>query len=297
MNFELLRIVIALVGTAVLAYQDHKTSFVDEKIIYAMIVVGILLDILTLDSQFILFAIGGAAIIGIIGYYLYKTGQFGLGDSLLFVGLHALLPFPAVEIARHINATPLVQIEHYATISQVIPFILSIAVTASVLALVGSSVGYAYSIYKNKKMWQPNKLILAISTIAAVTFIAWFQLSASLSILQLITIAIICAASIFAVSTKEQVMRDIIVKQLRISQIEDEDILAIENIDKKLVKQYKLEKVLTQSEVEKLKSIQKNTGRKLFPVYKNLPRFIPYVLVSLVIHLLYLNAIAFFIFL
>ena len=170
------------------------------------------------------------------------------------------------------------------------------------LALVGSSVYYAHKLWKSKKPWQPNKIILAISTIVAVGFIFfWFQklqfTTSEFSILQIIILAIVCAAAIFAISTRKQVMQEIIVKQLLISQIEDEDILALENMDKKLVKEYKLEKVLTKTEVQKLKTIQHKTGKKTFPVYKNLPRFIPYVLVSLVIHLIYLNAITLFIFL
>ncbi len=301
LNFELLRIVVALIGTAILAYQDHKTSFIEEKIVYAMIAIGAILDLLTFDNQFILFSIGGVIAIGAIGYYAYRTGQFGLGDSLLFVALHTLLPFPAIEFAKYINATPLVQSTAYSQIAQIVPFVLSIVITASMLALVGSSIGYAHKLWKSKKLWQPNNLILAISTTASVGFIFfWFKIKSAaveFSILQFVILAIIFAAVIFAVSTRRQVMQEIIVKQLRVSEIEDEDILALENLDKKLVEQYKLEKVLTKNQVEKLKVIQQKTGEKTFPVYKNLPRFVPYVLVSLVIHLLYLNAITLFIFL
>ncbi len=301
LNFELLRIVIALIGTAILAYQDHKTSFIEEKIVYAMIAIGTILDLLTFDSEFILFSVGGAIVIGTIGYYLYRTGQFGLGDSLLFVGLHALLPFPAIEFAKYINAAPLVQSTAYLQIAQIVPFILSIVITASMLALVGSSTSYAHKLWKSKKPWQPNKIILTISTMVSVGFILfWFKIKSAateFSIVQFAILAIVFAAVIFAVSTRRQVMQEIIVKELHVSEIEDEDILALENIDKKLVEEYKLEKVLTKNQVEKLKAIQQKTGKKTFPVYKNLPRFVPYVLVSLIIHLLYVNTITLFIFL
>ncbi|MFH0923089.1 MAG: prepilin peptidase, partial [Candidatus Micrarchaeota archaeon] len=99
MNFELLRVAIALGATGLAAWQDHKTSFIDDKITLGMIAAGILLNVLTFDMDFIIWVGGIALAIAAIGYFAYKTGQFGGGDVLLFLGLHLLLPVYPLALA------------------------------------------------------------------------------------------------------------------------------------------------------------------------------------------------------
>ncbi|MFH1780085.1 MAG: hypothetical protein ABH803_02990, partial [Candidatus Micrarchaeota archaeon] len=66
-------------------------------------------------------------------------------------------------------------------------------------------------------------------------------------------------------------------------QIQDEDILAIDKLPRKLVEKYGLEKVLTKKQFEKLKEISKKEGIHEFPIHTNLPRFGPYVLAGLLL--------------
>ena len=95
----------------------------------------------------------------------------------------------------------------------------------------------------------------------------------------------------FFLTFREQILDEIVVMRLPISRIDDEDILAIERMPSEIVAKYKLEKVLTQSQIKKLKEIQKNEGMKLFPVNKILPRFGPYILIALVLTLLLGNVV------
>ncbi|MFA5246939.1 MAG: A24 family peptidase, partial [Candidatus Micrarchaeia archaeon] len=97
MNFEIIRIAVALLGTGAAAYQDAKTSFIDDKLTISMIALGTLLNILVFDWDFAIYSIGITAIIFAIGYVLHRTGQLGGGDVLLFCGIQALLPYYPVD--------------------------------------------------------------------------------------------------------------------------------------------------------------------------------------------------------
>ncbi len=299
LNFELLRVAIALIGTAVVAYQDYKTSFIDDKIVYAMIAGGLLINLLTLDRGFILFSIGGAALIGAVGYFVYRSGQFGAGDILLFAALQLLLPLPALEFAKMLNATPLVNNAVYINISQVFPFFFSIFVISSVLALVGSSAMYAYYLHKKKAKWKPNKPMLAISTIAGIAFIAWFNSNLSTIGLHpgaIAALAVIIGAAVFSACMKDQIMDEVIIQKLPLAKTEDEDVVATERMDAKLVKKYCIERVLTTQNLAKLKKLQREEKITRFPVYKHLPRFVPYVFVSLALNLLVISPMAYILF-
>ncbi|MFH1247079.1 MAG: prepilin peptidase [Candidatus Micrarchaeota archaeon] len=295
MNFELLRIVVALIGTAILAYQDQKTSFIDEKIAYAMIASGLLFNILTFNFDFILFAVGGAVLIAAIGYFIYKQGQFGAGDILLFCALQLLLPFAPLGVAKVANIAPYINTTIYLQVAQMFPFFFSIFITSSVLALVGSSAMYGYKLYKLKIKWKPDYISLIVLTLAGVIFVYWFGIIEGIVQIHsasIIILAITMAATVFSTSMKEQIMNNVIVRRIAIKQIEDEDILATEKMDKKLVEKYKLIRVLTAENAAKLKKIQIEKRIKLFPVYKNLPRFVPYILMGLILSLLLISPVA-----
>ena len=299
LNFELLRIAIAFIGTAILAYQDYKTSFIDDKIVYIMIAGGILLNLLTANAEFILFSIGGALLIGIVGYFLYRGGQFGAGDILLFSALQLLLPYPALEITKTLQVTSLVNNAIYLSVSQVFPFFFSIFITSSVLALIGSSAIYAYFLYKKKAKWKPNRLILAVSTITGIAFIIWLNSilpEGEFHLVAIISLVTIIAATIFSAAMKEQIMDEIIVQRIPLKEIEDEDILATEKMDQRLIKKYEIERVLTVENINKLKIIQRDKHISRFPVYKNLPRFVPYILGGIILTLLLINPLAYILF-
>ncbi len=300
LNFELIRVAVALVATGIAAWQDGRTSFIDDKILWAMIAIGALLNLATLDLDFILFSIGGAAIIGAIGYYGYKTGQLGAGDVMLFAGLQLLLPFPAIETATMLGLLPQAGTymqTAYLGIAQAFPFFVSFFIATSLLMLVGSSLLYAHRLWKNGQLVVRGKqLYLATGLgIAAIAFLYWFSTAYSLHLIQLALFVAVLASSLFTIAFKEKITESL-VQQLTISQIEDEDILAIEQLDPVLVKKYSIEKVLTKENVEKLKKIEKSEGRHTFPVYKNLPRMGPYAFIGLVASIALISPIAFILF-
>ncbi|MBI4406330.1 prepilin peptidase, partial [Candidatus Micrarchaeota archaeon] len=182
MEFELFRIAVALLGTSAAAYQDYKTSYIDDKIVYAMIGMGIALNLATLNLSVIAFSLGGALLIALAGFLLYKQGQFGGGDILLLAAVQLLLPLAPLEIAQNINASSLVNNELYLIAAQAFPFFITIFITSSLLALLGSSASYARQLAKKKTTWKPEKTPLLLTTTASIAFLAWLNMVLPLTI-------------------------------------------------------------------------------------------------------------------
>lgn len=283
MNFELIRIAIALIGTGAAAWQDAKTSFIDDKILFAMIAAGLVLDLLTFDLNFIYYSVGIAAAIVVVGYFAYRTGQLGGGDIFLFAGLQLLLPFFPQTILGLLPADLAARIS-FAASAQIIPFFVSVLVVSSFLATIGSAALYAWKL-RNKKL-QPELLPSAASVALIVVVLYFFNFVLHVGLVENVFLVLLLAAACFLTSFKAQIMRQVIITPVTIAKIEDEDVLATESMNPKLVARYKLGRVLTKKEVAKLKRIQKERGIRKFPVYKHLPRFGPYILAGLIVSLL-----------
>ncbi|MFH0713521.1 MAG: hypothetical protein V1722_02980, partial [Candidatus Micrarchaeota archaeon] len=201
-----------------------------------------------------------------------------------------------LELIQNFAITSLTTNATYLAIAGIYPFIFSILITAAVLALVGSSLMYALKMYEKKINPKPNMPLLALVLVLSAAFILWFNSVTPISAVQLIVFLVLTATSAFSISMKKQITHEVIIQNIPIAKIEDEDVLATEVIDEKLLTKYKIERVLTKENVAKLKKLQREKGIKLFPVYKNLPRFVPYVFLALAICLLVISPIAFILF-
>ncbi|MBI5224560.1 prepilin peptidase [Candidatus Micrarchaeota archaeon] len=303
LNYELIRILVALLGCGAAAYQDYKTSFIDEKIIYIMIAIGLLMNLfpfLIEDNYLIVYALIVSIIILTFGYLFYKKGQLGMGDVLLFVGIQQLLPLapsslklvPAVDVSLIINSIPPENwfLVGYLNIFNHMLFFITIFLVSSFIATLGASLQYAIALLKSTKALKPNKFLgpiaLVLALIGSVFLYYQFGVSAASFLFFLLLIS-----SAFFVTFREQILDEIIIRRIPISEIEDEDIFAIDKMPAELVKKYNLQRVLTIAEVKKLQEIEKNEKMHLFPVNKVLPRFGPYILIALLLGILYGNIV------
>jgi hypothetical protein len=284
-DYELARIAVALAGTAYLAWEDARTSFMNERVLYAMIGVGLLLDLATLQTQFIIFSVGGSALIFAVGYYLYRSGQLGGGDVLLISSLQLLLPY-SPQLIRSITVPALLpgldlqQSLYLGLVNNSIPFVASVFITGTLLALLGSSVHFARKL-RGRKL-KPDYLVggLTFAVAAAIVLMGVFVTGITAGQWVLFIGAFIPA--IFLASFRKQINEELIVKYITISEIQDEDVLMVDEMDPRIVKKYGLSKVLTVSEVEKLRKVSREKKIRKFPVAVDLPRFGPYLLAGLV---------------
>ena len=293
LNFEIIRILIALGGTGLAAVQDYKTSFIDDKIVFSMIGAGAILTLATLDETLITYTFGIAAAIFVFGFLMYRRGQLGMGDVLLFVGLQLLLPFqPAITANLLPTGTQVFSIAAFeGMVSPNSPLFVSFNIVkhftlfitvfmlSSYFAAVGTTISYAWKL-RGKKL-RPNKLYLGVSSALGLAMLFFLVGTFGLTLFTLLFIFLL-VGMVFFVSFKDQLMREVIVRKLSIKEFEDEDVLYLEGMSQRLVKKYGLQRVLTKKEVAKLRKLQKAERVSKFPVLKDLPRFGPYILAGLI---------------
>ncbi len=263
MNLELYRVAIAVGLTSIAAWQDNKTSYVSDWVLFSMIGAGILFDILSFDVNFFLSILPITALIAIGGYFLWKRGSFGQGDVWLFLGLQLLLPeYPSFTQFK---------LPHF-------PFVGSVFLAASVFSVIGSSAFYAFKL-SGKKLLNGIKLDFFLAA-GAVFVIALFFLPFSPAAKLLL--GLFALSSVFLALFYKTIKEKVLVQFVPLHEVEDEDVIALEHFPAKLVSKYSLGPVATKKEVAKLRKMQDSGELKKFPVYKDLIRFNPYVLAGLV---------------
>ena len=255
MNFALLRGVIAVGGTALLAWEDWRTSFMDDRVLYAMIAFGAFLNLATLDAAFVFSAFAPFTLIMLAGYFLWKAGQFGAGDVYLFGALVLLLPF------------------HPFGFPSFLPFAASVLLAVSLFAVVCSALGYAVMLHR--KLRGGKAFVLAALSVAGVALFYF-----GLSWLSLTFYALYWSAVFLFLYRKEIIEANM--EMVSLKKVDEEDVLALDRLPERVVKKFGLERVATKEQLRRLKK----SGLKRFPVYKHLPRFGPYVFLGLVACLL-----------
>ncbi len=288
------RILVAIVLTFILAYEDARTSFMDQILLYALIGFGIVFDLLSYNSQIIYNAALGSFIIFAIGYFYYMRGEVGGGDVLLLSGLNLLFPINPPVISNGLVSLLGLQNNFIAQtiifkFGSIIPFSITVLITATLLGLIFTSINYARKL--NWKALKPDYMYGGLSLFAALVIISASQLFFGFKPLQFAIYLVIFIPAVFLALFSNQIKSEVIVKNVPIASILDEDILIIDNMDKKIVKKYKLERVVTPQIFEQMKIISEKDNIKEFPIAKDLPRFGPYLFLGLIISLLFGNIV------
>ncbi len=253
-----LRVLVSLGVTAYLAWEDARTSFMNEKLLVAFVALGVLLDVVFLPSSQWLLVFGLAALWAVVGWFSYKSGQFGGGDVLLLLGLHLWLPF-----------SPFVPVPW--------PFILSVFVASAALASLGSTALYAWKLSRFPLDGRKKTALAGLALFSLAIFIFPFSLG-----LKALFYLLLLSASFYLLFRKE-LMDQVVIQPVSLKNIEDEDVLATERISEKDLGKFKLERVLTPSALKKLLVYAKAKKLKTVPIFKDLPRFGPYLLAGLIV--------------
>jgi hypothetical protein len=164
-----------------------------------------------------------------------------------------------------------------------IPFIFSVIVFSGVLFALYVLVFFGTKLYE---AGAKPKIVYALMLIPYLIF-AWVYVNSFLfSPVYFAFITILLFATIFFLMFKESLMR-VLSEELPVSQLEEEDVIALEIMNKDLVDRYKIPRLLNKAEIDRLKE----TKVEMVWVYTKLPPFIPFILVGMVLALLFGNSL------
>ncbi|NYZ79799.1 prepilin peptidase, partial [Candidatus Micrarchaeota archaeon] len=278
--FELIPVIVALVATAVCAYDDWKTSYLNEKLVYALLGFSLLWTILFSQNIGSTLIIAGAVFA--VGFIAYAFGQIGGGDVFLFTALALLLPYyPAsfAPVAQSLGFAPVV--------NSPFPFVVSVFLLAGILGpMLFYSVRYFAKIVKirNKVKDFSKKITKAVvySALLLPVFYMWLSFAPALALL-----FVPMVTSFLILPFKDDIIKHFCLERKIVSKIDDDDVIALEFMSEKTKRALGLwRKTLTKPELKRFKALAKKAKITSIPVCENLPKFVPFILISLIINLL-----------
>jgi len=281
MLFLEFRALVVLAGALIGAYTDYRTGLIPDKITYSMIALGLFLNvtevlvmrtwIASITELFLL-----AVAVLFLGYILYYSGKLGGGDVKLFFGISLLLPFSGQQLFP-LNVFILQALFFSALIS--VAFL-------SVYFLVK----YARKGIELKENYEGirNAVFLGIIFSLYFYFIFSFNVFPSRNY-SFLLIPIYCA--LLFVAFERGIKKNFFLKKIPLGKLDEDEVIATEFMDKKLLKELGLgvKGVIGEKEKEKLRKLKV----KSVLVYRDLPRFGPFIFLGVLIALIWPNALAF----
>ncbi len=267
---EMIRVIIAFLGTAAAAYYDlFNKKNVPDQFLYGFLAIAFLTNLILYEENLFWFSLAVAAFFSAVGYLFYKMGQLGGADVFVLASIILLLPIHPSFVAMSFN----------------MPFILSVIIFSGVLFALYVLVYFGWKLSQVEA--KPN-LLYALMFIPYLLFAYVYVNSFLFSPLYFIFVTILLFATIFFMMYRDSLIR-LLAEELPVAQLEPEDVLALEIMNKDMVKRYKLPRLLTKGEVERIK---KTKLTELW-VYTRLPPFIPFLLIGMVLSLLFANSLLF----
>ena len=264
---ELLRIIIAVLGTGLATYYDiFNNRNVPNNMLYAFLAIAFIVSIIFFQQEVFIYSIIQFAVIGLFGFLLYRTGQIGGADIFVLCSIVLLLPvLPASQ-------------EALFNFPLILPILLYGGVAFAVF-----SVLYFGSLIRHQKTLKANYWYLIL--IIPYLIFAWIFLSAPFFSIVYFTIAsLLLLSSIFFLVFREAIYEGI-TEKIPVSKLPpDGDVLAKEKMGP-LMKKLKIGPVIEEKEL----AILKKAKVKEVWIYSKLPPFLPFVLVGLLASLFFGN--------
>lgn len=277
LQLEVISTFIAVVGCLIAAITDYKWGIVPDKLNYFLIIVGAILVFFRFDLSHALLVYGFAAGIFLIGLLAYTFGQFGGGDVKLFTAFVLLLPwYPSF----------LTKINPFNPVIAPYPFIVSVFFVAAVIAVFFVSIEYITKLFRDRDdIKEFGRLAikgLLICTLFSPLFVLWLYLKPIM-----IAIIIPMLLGAFLIPFKEVILRRYVVIEKEIDKLNDDDVIAVELLDNDVKGKLGLSsrKTFFDTELKKIKELAKKHNIKKVLVSEYLPKFVPYVFISLLINL------------
>ncbi|MBN1940965.1 MAG: prepilin peptidase [Candidatus Diapherotrites archaeon] len=259
MDLFLLRAIVLVLGSLGAGIHDAKTGLISDKITYAMILLGVIFNVI----EFNWIGIGLGAIVFALGYIVYYLGKIGGGDVKLFTGIALLLPFYLESL-----------------------FIVNVLFYSALLAVVFYSVYYMIKYARIGIDWRENKDNLGKAGLLGILLVVYFVFLLQNSFLPIEASVLLFAALGFGLvfwGFEKGIRKNFFLKKVPIQKLEEDEIVAMEFLDEKTKKiMGSLKGVIG----EKEKQGFEKAGVKEILVYRNMPPYGPFIFIAIVLLLL-----------
>lgn len=244
-----------LAGT-IAAYTDLKTGYIYDWITYPLIGVGLILTFLT--EQWIGLVLGG--IIYALGMIAYRTGKIGGGDIKLLAGIALVQPLYA---------------------GMLFPFaVLLIGTLLACLVLSAYYVG-GFLLTRPKIKWKTKrKMAAGIMLLGMVLYFIYTLNNPWWPAETTFILGISLIAGIIFYALEDEIKTHAFLKRITLDQLEDDEVLAIEHLthDEKEKWGKTIPSLIGTDDKLRLKHM----GVHTVPVYRNLPKFAPFLLLGII---------------
>jgi Flp pilus assembly protein protease CpaA len=267
---EILRLVIAIAGMAIASYFDvFNKRNVPDNFLYGFLLVAFMTNLIFYQEDLFLFSIASALFFSAIAYVFYRAGQIGGADVIVMAAILLLLPIQPSFVDVPFN----------------IPFFFPIWLFA------GVSLALVVLIYFGHKVisagirpdWKYGLMFIPY-----ILFAYFFLNSFLFSWMYFIFISISLLTTIFFLMYRKH-MNKMMAEEMPVTQLEPEDVLALDLMDSDMVKENKMKRLMTKDEIERLKKLK--IGEVW--VFTKLPPFIPFLLLGTILSI-FLSDLLFF---
>lgn len=270
------RIALAIIFTAAMAYYDiFNKKWVPNTLVYGFAVAAIAINFAFYDAAATWLALAIGAIVFAFCYVLYRLGQLGGADAYALAAIAASVPYLPAPLLSSVKSAPY-------------PFILSVLAPTGLAFILHMAMRFVPYISRRlaagKVKFTPEKYAGPLLLSGAFLAFIYALLSLPFSFPPAyFAILIFLAASLLFFSFFKSEIKDSMVEELSTSRLQEEDVIAVEKMDKGLVAKLKLSPLLTAASI----SLLKKSKVKSVPVYTGMPFFLPYLFLGLIFTILF----------
>lgn len=264
---EELRIAVAFIGLVAASYYDiFNRRIVPDRLLYAFFLVSVAVNLVFFDASLVLYTLVIALFLFVFGYGMYVLGQMGGADVLAMLALVLLLPIHPSFVPVYPNY----------------PFILSVFVFAITLFTLYTLIHFIPKLIQQRAQADSRYFLLFLPFGAVLYLLLNLPIGVPLSSMYLLLFSIAMIGSIFYWAYKTPVLR-LLSRELPLQEVEEDDLLALEFMDPKLVWKYNLRRLANKEEIDRLRQLR--IARVW--VFTGLPPFLPFLLLGFIFALFF----------
>jgi len=263
-------------------YDIANKKNIPERLLHAFLAVALLHGIFFLSPDLFFFGLAQAAVIGAMGYSIYRLGQIGLADVYVLCSIAVLVPAQIIEFDYG-----------YAIARQQVPFVVPVFFISGLAFVAVMYVYYlakvAHGVFgtvsakdgqgkKDRGLMQDGKkakLVVCMLTFAASLAAFFLQVSGGgdKSIV-IATFGFVIASMCLFFGLFGRQIKDGMIEWVPAQSLDVEEVVAVEKIPAAIAKKFGIAALLDRKNLEAIKK----SGLGRVPIYSGMPPYLPFIL-------------------